>query len=135
MEHTTPDDLPTAIVTPKRKGSVLEPLIETNKVFVSWTLSSAMSPMQRCHVGSNDDADGQQISPDRRNPKKRRFIAAQIIIESWSVGYRRRMPSKACRMSGVIGRRWWEGVDLEVDHFMPFSNSWSQGRCCSEKGE
>ena len=77
---------PTAIVTPSRNGSVFEALIRMYIMDVLVMLSTVMSCGPRCQVGSKVVSPGQQISPDRRKPKKHRFIAAHSMIASRSEG-------------------------------------------------
>ena len=82
MGHTAFKVFPTAMVTPMRNGSVFNPFILAKRVLVSLLLSMAMSAMHRCHVGSCAAVEGQHISPDRKNPKKHKFMAAQIMMLS-----------------------------------------------------
>ena len=73
---------PITIVTPAQKGSVFEALIVINIFDGAVRLSKEISPKVKCSEVSKLELVGQQISPDRRNPKKQTFIAAQSIRRS-----------------------------------------------------
>ena len=76
--HTMSEVFPTAKVTPSGNGSVLEALSLMYSVLVCLWWSRLISPTHR--VGSNRVGDGQQILPDRKKPKKHKFMAAQSIM-------------------------------------------------------
>ena len=78
--HSFDPVFPTWMVTPRRKGSVLDCLIRTEMASGFSLLFTATSLTVRCCSGSKSQTSGADNSPDLRKPKKPRQEAAHSIL-------------------------------------------------------
>ena len=131
------DVAPSTKVTPSRNGSVLDDLMVTNSLEGQVMLSRDKSPGAKWAVLSKLVVDGQQSSPDRRNPKKHKFMAAQIIRPFQVGGREVTITFTLLKMSGVMGRRGREDCPRDDTRRMPRSRSCKRGRdsSCPGKGK
>jgi hypothetical protein len=85
-------------------------------------------------AGSKTVAEGVQISPERKNPKKQTFMAAQSIRRFHVHACENKNTCTFLRMPGVMGSRGFEGLFFDEILLTPFSSSWSLGSGPSNPG-